>query len=265
MVTYICPSCNKIFDQKSHYTRHINRKTPCTELAQVIEVPNSKSCNFCKAEFKQLSSLNRHIRENRCKVKKDIDEDKERIFSQLVKQVNELKKDNDNLKSIINNNINNGTINHGTINNNNIKIVAFGKEDISHISDTEWLRILNRSYKSIEDLALITHFDNNRPENHNIYISNIRSKYIMVHDGKKWNVKDRKDTVDDLYDEKAYIIFNKVDELTRKLPIKIVDKFNKIKTGYDEDKIRKALIKDLDMALYNQRHIPIYTHKIAET
>ena len=60
------------------------------------------------------------------------------------------------------------------------------------------------------------------------------------------------------------IIFNKVDELTKKLPIKIVDKFDKIKTGYDEDKIRKALIKDLDMALYNQRHIPIYTHRIKD-
>ena len=37
------------------------------------------------------------------------------------------------------------------------------------------------------------------------------------------------------------------------LPITIVDKFDKIKTSYDENKIRKVQIKDLDMELYNQR------------
>jgi len=29
MVTYNCEKCNKIFNHKSDYIRHINRKTPC--------------------------------------------------------------------------------------------------------------------------------------------------------------------------------------------------------------------------------------------
>ncbi len=44
----------------------------------------------------------------------------------------------------------------------------------------------------------------------------------------------------------------------------MVDKFDEIKTGHDVDKIRKVLLKDLDMTLYNQRNIPIYTHKIKD-
>lgn len=119
--------------------------------------------------------------------------------------------DKNNKLSTINT-INTGTVNTGTgtVNNidasvnNHFKIVAFGKEDISHITEREWIKLLNRNYKSIEELALKTHFDKKRPENQNVYISNMRSKYIMVHDGKQWNIKDRKDTVDDLYDEKAY-------------------------------------------------------------
>ena len=274
MPLYNCDICEKQFNQRSHYTRHINRIYPC----DLLKNNNINKCKYCESEFTKNSSLNRHINENRCKVKKTLDNDKEEIFQKLLSEIKELKisnnrilRDNETLKKKIgksrtntfnNSSINNGSINNGTI--NNIKIVAFGKEDISHISDKEWLQILNKNYKSIQDLTLKTHFDNNKPENQNIYISNLRSKYIMVHNGNKWEVKDRKDTVDDLYDEKAYIIFNKVDELTKKLPIRIVDKFNEIKTGYDEDKIRKVLLKELDMTLYNQRNIPIYTHKIKD-
>tara|TARA_B100001094_G_C18184956_1_gene803188 strand:- start:2329 stop:3849 length:1521 start_codon:yes stop_codon:yes gene_type:complete len=29
MVEYICPKCGKVFTQRSHYNKHLNRKTPC--------------------------------------------------------------------------------------------------------------------------------------------------------------------------------------------------------------------------------------------
>jgi hypothetical protein len=35
------------------------------------------------------------------------------------------------------------------------------------------------------------HFDVNKPQNHNIYISNLKNKYIMIYDGNKWECKDR--------------------------------------------------------------------------
>ncbi len=295
-MTVKCKRCCKEFKDNYNLHRHLNRKNPCKLLVSVdtktteTDTKKLKSkesghiCYYCMGEFAQSSSLYRHI--NRCKVKKAQDQEKEAIFDKLVRQkesdyLRDLANENRMLKKELNeknmiikkSNIVNGTINnnsHNTNNtnntiNNNIKIVAFGKEDISHISVKEWIRILKRNYKSIEDLAMKTHFDKNKPENQNIYISNLHSKYIMVHNGNNWNVKNRKDTVDDLYDEKAYIIFNKVEELTCGLPLSIVDKFDEIKTCYDTDEIRKVLIKDLDLSLYNQRRIPICTHKIKDT
>jgi hypothetical protein len=172
------------------------------------------------------------------------DKEKEKLFIQLVKELkksNKINKKNESRiikleKEIkytkITNSNNNNTINS----NNNIQIVAFGKEDVDHISNGEWLKLLKNNYKSIEKLTEIVHFNKNNPENHNIYINNLRSKYIMTHDGNDWVVKDRKTIVDALYDDKSYIIFNKVDELNDTLPLRIVSKFEEIKDKYDEKK-----------------------------
>ncbi len=295
-----CGTCLKEFNNNFFLNRHANRKIPCTlampnhaktmpkhSKAMPNNADNSDDvckseqakhkCNYCNKSFTQSGSLNRHLNDNRCKIKKEQDIEKEVLFDKLVKELEENNKRIQKLEETVqqqskiikkSSKTNNGIIgNNNTINNidNSVKIVAFGKEDISHLTNKDWLKILNRNYKSIEDLTLITHFDKNRPENQNIYISNLRSKYIMVHDGSNWVVKDRNNTVGELYDEKAYIIFNKVEELTDKLPLKIVDKFDMIKTGYDEDEIRKALLKDLDMTLYNQRRIPIMTHKLKDS
>ena len=35
MKEYICIKCNKKFKQKSNYTDHINRKTPCTDESTI--------------------------------------------------------------------------------------------------------------------------------------------------------------------------------------------------------------------------------------
>ena len=288
---YQCSKCLHTYRDNYDLQRHINRKFPCTTVnhgksflnqlespqiaghtkttTKVIEIVKNQ-CYHCKKIFSTNSNYHRHIRDY-CKIKRKQENEKEQIFKELLFEVKALKKSNEELQNEIRNNKSNQTINNNTNNINNgtinqFNILAFGKEDTSHITNKEWNRIINRQYKSIEELVVKTHFDNNKPENHNIYISNIKSKYIMVYDGKTWCIKDKKDTIDELYDEKAYIILNKVDELKglSKLPFKIVDKYNEIKTGYDEEEIRAALIKDLELVLYNKRDIPIYTKKNLE-
>ena len=40
MVNYICENCNRLFEQKSHYDKHLERKNPCKKtnnLETVIE------------------------------------------------------------------------------------------------------------------------------------------------------------------------------------------------------------------------------------
>ena len=59
---------------------------------------------------------------------------------------------------------------------------------------------------SVPSLIKEVHFNPNVPENHNIYISNIKNKYAMVYDGTRWEIKDQDETIDKLIIDQEYAI-----------------------------------------------------------
>jgi hypothetical protein len=68
---------------------------------------------------------------------------------------------------------------------NNINFLAFGNEDYSFISEDKLKSLLNKGFDSVPKLIEYLHFNKNKPENSNIYISNIKDPYIMVFNGNK--------------------------------------------------------------------------------
>ena len=64
MVDYKCKKCNKIFDQKSHYEVHINRKTPCEYNVTSSNISNDENkqniCKLCNKSFANKWNLKRH-------------------------------------------------------------------------------------------------------------------------------------------------------------------------------------------------------------
>ena len=268
MPNYKCERCLKEFDQKSNYETHINRKFPCqksapkcTEFAPKSTENNQKinntsdeiKCNYCGKVFTRGSSLTRHI-DSRCKVKKENDNKMEEIMTILIelKESNKELKENDKkksdemkllreevakYKSIIkntNNTQNNiGTLNNiGTQNNITFKINAYGAEDMSKITVNDYKRIFGRGMNSTPALVEKMHFDKNMPENHNVYISNLRDEYVLMYDGKIWRLKNRDDALQQLYEDKSDILETKFEELIERLDestIKMFNRFLKIK------------------------------------
>ena len=117
---------------------------------------------------------------------------------------------------------------------NNIKILAYKDTDKSHLNDNDYISIINRCNFCVPHMIKKIHFDPLKPENHNIYISNIKNKYIMVYDGDKWNIQDRVDVIDDMIDANTIILEDKVEEwldkgIMNKLALK---KFNKGLTDF---------------------------------
>lgn len=68
----------------------------------------------------------------------------------------------------------------------------YGKEDLSHITDAQLLKILNQGFKSVPAYISLKYFSDKMPENSNVCNTNIKSPYILVFNGKKWELKDKK-------------------------------------------------------------------------
>ncbi len=114
MVKYKCERCQREFKQKGHLKDHLNRKKPCEEKDIIfinslqktpknsvnienIEVKNDTNnicCGYCGIFFSRKDNLTKHIN-NSCKVKKTLENEKEKMFKLLLEQknneINELK------------------------------------------------------------------------------------------------------------------------------------------------------------------------------
>ena len=129
MVSYPCPKCYVIFNKKSNFDRHINKKYDCStknnitdnklinnleEIQNIPNIPNNPNqiqnipvenkneqlcCGFCSNTYSTKSNLNKHLKI--CKIKKENENEKENIFKLLLEKdkenknkINELEKQN---------------------------------------------------------------------------------------------------------------------------------------------------------------------------
>jgi hypothetical protein len=175
-----------------------------------------------------------HMRDN-CKIKKQNDNEKEDILDRLMKleednkrliilEENEKKLVNDNkklkeenkkmktqIKRVIKTTNIRPNINNGTVINATINLVGYGSEDLSKLDKTDILKALQTGYNSTVKLTEAVHFNPDFPEYHNIYISNMKDKYAMMHDGNQWTLTTKEDLINQIYeDKKNYIEENLV-------------------------------------------------------
>ena len=117
-------------------------------------------------------------------------------------------------------------------------------------------------FKSVPTLAEQVHFDRNKPENHNVYISNIQTNYAIVYDGKDWKLKERDNVLQQLVDDKTAILSDKFDDLLTNLDEPTVRKFQRFLDQNDEDKVVAGIKNDLKLLLYNNKKIPEKTREL---
>ena len=99
------------------------------------------------------------------------------------------------------------------------------------------------------------HFDPQKPENHNIYISNMKNNYIMVWDGKKWNLRDRSEIINDIIEDNTNILEDKIEDWVNKgkeYPL-IMKKFNRYLEKKENDIILDKIKQEIKFILFNNR------------
>ena len=225
MTIYKCDKCNFIDENKALYQRHINTKKHQKNMGEientkgipkpiVMQPQDSQDateivlyeCDYCDASFRHTQSKYKH-QKYRCKAKQSMDgkdlllQEKDKQIEQLVKQLN---------RAMDKINTTNNTTNNTNCTTNIININGYGKEDISYLTNEDWVRIASVPRDSVLKLFSETHFNPDHPENKNIRQTNKKSKFIEVHDGDNWKNKKKKKMLSDVAEDKQGILDDKV-------------------------------------------------------
>ena len=184
---YECLECNKVFSKKNDMFNHI------------------KNCEVYRKKYFKIKKI---------KVQKAVIENKIKIFESPEDKIKDLEKELEEAKRKIEELSKSQNV---TYNTNNITLIAYNKQpDLSHLTNRDYLRIMNKGFKSVPKLIEEIHFNPNKPENRNIYIPNIKNNYAMVWNGKKWDLTNRKDIIEDMYDNNSNILIEKMEEMNEK-------------------------------------------------
>jgi uncharacterized C2H2 Zn-finger protein len=157
--TYKCPNCVYKSTDIYNYKRHINNK--------VCE-GKKYTCPECQKLFQNKSNLNKHFKT----IHSHPENPQVKIGSGSMDQSNL-----SNIKEAIINNIKG--------NNNNVVIIvnSLGRENLEFMTDEYFISFME--YLTQEDsngmIKIMTdiHYDQNRPENHNICVTDLRRKKIL--------------------------------------------------------------------------------------
>ena len=256
---------------KSNYTLQINNMNNIVKRNE--ENYDQNKCGYCKKIYSNKSNLKVHIK-NSCKVRISIiSEIKELTIKLNIIIKNELqniqnlqilhenpdnKKTLQKIKNITNNNTNNiNNTNNGVINNINITINPFGKEDLSHITDDQYIRYMKDIFPGFLNFIKKIYYDDSMPSNQNMCIKNLRSNHGYIYQDNQWNAIKRDEMIDSLIKQKTKILNNKFNELeennktTDDLEEAFTHFISKMRKSKDEGK--DNLIDDLILLLYNQR------------
>ncbi len=284
-----CTKCNNTFQSSTHLKRHMSRKNPCdlvktlknentTDLDKYTKIitsiknkiaylnkqtkstPDGIICGFCNKHFISNTTYTKH-NNNYCKVKKELEQeydllnDKKETIKKLKKELsNQFTRKNNS--SNVTNNINNTTIN-GNINNTYVMINynKLGEEDISHITDSNFLDYHKTHYNGVKKLINRIYLCDEKPENHILKLKSAKSKSIFVKEDNTWTEKDRKEIISDIVVEKILLLKQKAREFSKQIGYKYNsdDEEDDISDDIENNNLTEEEIKYIQKCIDNHK------------
>ena len=261
---------NNIVDDNTSETINNNIIDDTSESVN-NNIVDDNTCEYCFKKFKHKTSLYRH-KKHRCKVKKNMLQ-KEHINNHVNNNNSDISNINNNTNNITHQHINNTVItnnnniqNHQNI-NININLLSYKDTDASHLTDKDYIDSINRTNNCVCEYIKRLHFNPDKPENHNIIISNKRNNELHLFKENMWQVEDKKETIDDLIDNTDIKLEEWLYEFEERNPNKVneVDKLKKLYNHYidskDDEELNKQIKERLELMMYNHRSIPEKTKK----
>ena len=271
-ILYTCSLCKKEFKRKWDLQRHHIRKKPCKKVipkyTEIYQEPskiyqnipiytkkdesvetNEKrfSCDFCKKLYKHQFTLNRHLKT--CKEKQKEEQNKKLDLINAKIELLKLEKSiiNNTNCSTTNNNTNNtnNTNSHNTNNTFNLVYNDYGNEDMKFLKSSEKYKqilsnFLGNGMSGLQQYIKYKYCNPEQPENLTIKYSNQRSNELKIRNADKWESKDKKEVMDELYDRDT-----NVEEI-----LQIYEQMNDLVDEENMDEVQVNFLNDVD-ELYN--------------
>lgn len=256
MVNYVCKRCKQIFEHKTTYNNHINRKNKCAIIKS-----NSKSnkqvlwhrCNVCNKSYKRKDSLIRHKQT--------------KLHQANIKKI----KINANLKNNSGNNIANIAVGKNTIKNTivenptiNYYICPFSTEGVNKLSTRDKITLFSSKENPIVMIVTKTNLNPLIPEFHNVGYRDLNSRYGIIFNGNTWEKKDIQTIMNELLNSKRKDLLEIHEEISKYLSIEdnknisdvLIDIENTVMPKIEHHiKSKKNLVANLKTHFYNNRDL----------
>ena len=251
-----CSNVNLENEQKKTYISDDHLSETELSYQNDEEYPSDiLTCMFCDYKTTRNSNLKRHIyscknrknEESKYKLLYEKNEaEKQGLIEQHEKEKEMLYKQIDKLLE---------KVGHTTNNiQNNLILNNFGKEDLSHITDSFKNQLLKGPYCMIPKMIEAVH---TKPENKNILLPNKKEPYVKVFENMSWKFKSRKETVKDLVDAN----YNRLDEYYEKDGEKVlnndqISRYKNFQDKYDnyDPEIHERVLRESELVLLNQKN-----------
>jgi hypothetical protein len=247
-----CRCCEYKTKNQANFKKHLETQKHLTLSRMTQEF----ICKYCEKEFKFKQSMYRHIKYT---CTKSNDEDLKELVRLLNNQMEQNREDKQELQKQIQTQAKQidklmGKLEiHGSFNTtniqNNITLLSYRDTDVSHLTDDDYRKCIKKVNHCVKSLIEKIHFNPLKPENMNIYISNMKDKYLMVFDGMNWNLANKKDELDKLYEEKEMMLEEWLDSNP---DADLKDKFLKYINNKEIDECLNQIKEEIKLMLYNK-------------
>jgi len=235
---------------------------PESTQSQPLGNPESTSlfvCHYCEQQFKFKQSMYRHIKYSCTKNKTEdlaelvrllnlqIEQQRNDFQSQLQTQTKHIETQQKQIDKLMGKLEINGSFNT-TINMN---LLNYNETDTSHLTDEDYRKCIRNASRCVLRLIEKVHFNPNKPENMNLYISNMKDKYMMMYKDNKWMLTD-KAQLGSVYDDKEEMIEEWFNENKDSEMIKYFNRYLNLK---EDDKEMQLIKEEMKLMMFNNKNL----------
>lgn len=268
-----CALCRFYTNRRANYDRHLHtskhkklspnapklsQNPPKTKpkLSPKEHEPDPFFCKYCGQTFKHPQSVSKHIKYS---CKKNADEDLKELVRLLNVQIQQKdheletqKKHMETQQRQIDKLMDKLQVNHITHNTYVQNILSYRNTDVSHLTHEDYTRAILKVNSCVKEMIEKIHFNPDKPENMNIYISNMKDKYIMVYEDGNWTIKNKASELNELYDEKEMLLEDWLDEYGNPT---LRQKFAKYLNNKTHEETMTMIKDNVKMMMYNKKKL----------